>query len=150
MRRVARTLPLLVVAALIMATVVIWHPGRSGAAAITHTVSFAGDGPAPADIHIADGDSIRFSNDVDPTARVPVLGLFTGVLSDVSIRIGGATAGDFTLDRGQAGTAGPYHAGGSERVVPYTVTYTSRYVAGLLPGPTRTLHGTITIVPPGR
>ncbi|HVX43005.1 MAG TPA: hypothetical protein VHC49_03945 [Mycobacteriales bacterium] len=152
MRRLRRALPFGVIAALILAVAVIWHPGSSGAAAtysnVTHQVSFTGDGPSPATIRIADGDSIDFSNDVDPSARVPVIGLVTGVLADVSVTISGATVGDFTLDRAQSGTAGPYHTGGTERTVPYTVTYTSRYVVGLLPGPSRTLHGTIVIEPP--
>lgn len=154
MRLLRRALPFGVVAALILAVAVIWNPGSSGAtdthASVTHTVSFTGDGPSPSALRIADGDRIDFSNDVDPSARVPIIGLVTGVLADVSVTISGATVGDFTLGRGQSGTAGPYHTGSKERTVPYTVTYTSRYVIGLLPGPTRTIHGTITIEPPAQ
>lgn len=153
MRRLRRALPFGAVAALILAAVVIWHPGSSGAtdtheAGVSHQLSFTGDGPSPSALHIADGDTINFSNDVDPSARVPVIGLVTGVLSDVSVTIAGATVGDFTLDRGQSAVVGPYHAGSTQRTVPYTVTYTSRYVAGLIPGPSRTISGTITIDPP--
>ncbi|HVX43006.1 MAG TPA: hypothetical protein VHC49_03950 [Mycobacteriales bacterium] len=119
--------------------------GVARAGGVTHTITFTGDGPSPANVRIHDGDRIEFRNDVDPSAGVPVLGPATGALSSVSVTVSGATSGSFTLERGKSAVVGPYHSGTKDLVADYDSTYSSRLVLGALPGPSEQTGGTVTV-----
>ncbi|HEX3813288.1 MAG TPA: hypothetical protein VHX59_10640 [Mycobacteriales bacterium] len=86
-----------------------------------------------------------FENDVDPAAATPILGTVTGAVKTVTVTVSGVTQKPFSLAPGQKVTVGPYFSGDKPVVLHYTSAYNSKMVAGLLPGPSSTERGTLTV-----
>jgi len=110
----------------------------------TATVSFTNDGVADKSITIQPGTDVVFSNDIDPTQTVPILGGLTGALHSVSVTVTGATQNSFTLKRGQEATVSSYTSGSKPFVIHFTGTYAAANLG--IPDPNEHQYdGTITV-----
>jgi hypothetical protein len=147
--RVSRRTGIGAVAVAAIGAGVAWGVAPSSAApqpaSTTPTISFTGSGATPSSIVVRYGAKVVFENDVDPSASTPVLGTVSGVIKSVTVTVKGVTQKPFTLAPGQKVTVGPYFSGNQPVVLRYSAGYSSKMVAGLLPGPSSTQNGTLTI-----
>ncbi len=149
--RLSRRTALGVVAVAAVGAGVAWGVAPSGAApqpaaaSATPKIAFTGSGATPSSLSIRYGQKVVFENDIDPTAKTPVLGTVTGALNTVTVTVSGATQKPFTLAPGQKATVGPYFSGNQKVVIRYRSNYDSKLVAGLVPGPSATKSGTLTV-----
>lgn len=120
--------------------------GPAGATDPTAHVSFTADGVAQKSLTIKPGTDVVFSNDIDPSQGVPVLGLVTGLVRSVSVTVTGATQQPFTLQRNQQATVPAYTSGSKPFVINYSATYKAKDLLFDDPN-TKTVQGTITVTP---
>lgn len=110
--------------------------GAGPSAAVDQTVVFGNSGATPSAVTISAGDSVTFTNAVDPALPVSVLGPVTDALASVTVTVDGTD-----LATGESTTVS------YDTSQPVTGNYTSMLAGGLVQGPAGTATVTITVQP---
>lgn len=148
--RAARRIGAVAAAAAAIGIGVVGLTSHSAGAASTAVVHFTangievGDHEGQTSVAIAPGSDVVFSNDIDPSQKVAVLGTVTGLLKSVTVTVTGATQQQFTVGRNQERVVSGYSSGSKPFVVDFSATYQAQTLLG--PGSkSAPMNGTITV-----
>ncbi len=125
------------------------HSAGAASTAVVHFTANGiqiGDHKGQTSVTIAPGSDVVFSNDIDPSQSVPVIGALSGTLRSVTVTVTGATQQQFTVERNQERVVPGYSSGSKPFVVNFSATYQGHALLGLATDPqSETFHGQITV-----